>query len=131
MSLSLTGSRWRASFFADIASRYARVITIEDGLIGTVESGLRGFAALAASQLYRSRVKLDHFGITDPGVAPSDHFVKVWEHYGMTTSALCQHPENKTGRRELFRTAANSNVKISNPHSRLSVRIRQSVPRSR
>jgi transketolase N-terminal domain/subunit len=78
------------SFFADIATRYARVITLEDGLIGTVESGLRGFAALAASQLYRSRVDLDHFGITDPGVAPSEHFHKVWEHYGMTTAALIQ-----------------------------------------
>ena len=76
------------SFFADIATRYTRVITIEDGLIGTVESGLRGFAALAASQLYRSRVDMDHLGITDPGVAPSDHFHKVWEHYGMTRAAL-------------------------------------------
>jgi transketolase N-terminal domain/subunit/transketolase C-terminal domain/subunit len=76
------------SFFADIASRYARVITIEDGLIGTVESGLRGFAGFAATQLYRSRVDLDHFGISDPSVAPSDHFHKIWEHYGMTTSAL-------------------------------------------
>jgi deoxyxylulose-5-phosphate synthase len=76
------------SFFADIASKYARVLTIEDGLIGTVESGLRGFAAFAASQLYRSRVELEHFGITDPGVAPSDQFPKVWEHYGMTAAAL-------------------------------------------
>jgi transketolase len=76
------------SFFADIATRYTRVITIEDGLIGTVESGLRGFAALAASQLYRSRVDMDHLGITDPRVAPSDHFHKVWEHYGMTRAAL-------------------------------------------
>ena len=64
------------------------MITIEDGLIGTVESGLRGFAAFAASQLYRSRVDLEHFGILDPGVAPSEHFGKVWEHYGMTPAAL-------------------------------------------
>ena len=76
------------AFFADIASRYSRVITIEDGLIGTVESGLRGFAAFAASQLYRSDVALDHFGINDPGVAPSDHFVKIWEHYGITSAAI-------------------------------------------
>jgi len=76
------------AFFAEIAGRYSRVITIEDGLIGTVDSGLRGFAALAASQLYRSGVPLEHFGITDPGVAPSDHFFKVWEHYGMTVPAL-------------------------------------------
>jgi len=76
------------SFFAEIGSKYSRVITIEDGLIGTVESGLRGFAAFAASQLYRSRVDLEHFGILDPGVAPSEHFGKVWEHYGMTPAAL-------------------------------------------
>ena len=76
------------SFFADIATRYTRVITIEDGLIGTVESGLRGFAAFVASQLYRSQVDLEHFGISDPGVAPSEHFLKIWEHYGMTTPAL-------------------------------------------
>jgi transketolase N-terminal domain/subunit/transketolase C-terminal domain/subunit len=76
------------SFFAGIASRYSRVITIEDGLIGTVESGLRGFAAYAVSQLYRSGITLEHFGITDPAVAPSDHFAQVWEHYGMTAQAL-------------------------------------------
>ena len=76
------------AFFADIAARYKRVITIEDGLIGTVDSGLRGFAGLAASHLYGSGIPMDHFGITDPGVAPSDHFVKVWEHYGMTAEAL-------------------------------------------
>ena len=76
------------SFFAGLASRYSRVLTIEDGLIGTVESGLRGFAAYAVSQLYRSGITLEHFGITDPGVAPSDHYLLVWEHYGMTAQAL-------------------------------------------
>jgi transketolase len=76
------------AFFAAIASRYSRILTIEDGLIGTVDSGLRGFAAYAVSQLYRSGITLEHFGITDPGVAPSEHFVQVWEHYGMTAAAL-------------------------------------------
>jgi transketolase N-terminal domain/subunit/transketolase C-terminal domain/subunit len=76
------------AFFAGIASRYSRVLTIEDGLIGTVESGLRGFAAYAVTQLYRSGITVEHFGITDPGVAPSDHFVQIWEHYGMTAPAL-------------------------------------------
>jgi transketolase N-terminal domain/subunit len=76
------------AFFGEIAARYTRVLTIEDGLIGTVDSGLRGFAALAASQLYRSGLPLEHFGIADPGVAPSDHFLKIWEHYGMTTAAI-------------------------------------------
>ncbi len=76
------------AFFAGIASRYSRVLTIEDGLIGTVKSGLRGFAAYTVAQLYRSGIALQHFGITDPGVAPSDHYLKVWEHYGMTAAAL-------------------------------------------
>jgi len=76
------------TFFADIASKYSRVITVEDGLIGTVDSGLRGFAGFAASQLYRSGLRLDHFGISDPAVAPSEHFIKIWEHYGMTSSAI-------------------------------------------
>ena len=76
------------TFFADVASRYSRVITLEDGLIGTAESGLRGFAALAASQFYRSGRPLQHFGITDAQVAPSEHFIKIWEHYGMTAAAL-------------------------------------------
>jgi transketolase N-terminal domain/subunit/transketolase C-terminal domain/subunit len=75
-------------FFANLASRYKRVITIEDGLIGTVSSGLRGFAGMASSELQPSQVDLDHLGITDPGVAPSDHFIKVWEHYGITREAL-------------------------------------------
>ena len=26
--------------------------------------------------------------ITDPGVAPSDPFIKIWEHYGISASAL-------------------------------------------
>jgi deoxyxylulose-5-phosphate synthase len=76
------------TFFGEIAVRYSRVITIEDGLIGTTDSGLRGFAALAASQLYRSGLPMTHFGITDPGVAPSEHFFKIWEHYGITAAAL-------------------------------------------
>jgi hypothetical protein len=76
------------SFFAGIASRYSRVVTLVDGLIGTVESGLRGFAGYAVSQLYRSGITLEHFGITDPAVAPSDHYIQIWEHFGMTTAAL-------------------------------------------
>lgn len=76
------------AFFAGVASKYSRVITLEDGLIGTTDSGLRGFAAYAVSHLYRSGITLEHFGITDPGVAPSDHFVQIWEHYGMTAAAL-------------------------------------------
>ncbi len=76
------------SFWSELASRYRRILTIEDGLIGNGESGLRGFAGLVASQLNSSGMKLAHFGITDPRIAPSDHFVQVWEHFQMTEAAL-------------------------------------------
>jgi len=72
--------------FAEIAS-YQRVLTIEDGLIGSPSSGLRGFAGLVASSL-RGHADLHHFGIVDPSVAPSEHYVKVWEHFGMTEADL-------------------------------------------
>lgn len=75
-------------FFAGIASRYTRIVTIEDGLIGTPHSGLRGFAGLAASQLQQSGVTLRHLGISDPTIAPSETFQEVWEHFGMTEAHL-------------------------------------------
>jgi transketolase N-terminal domain/subunit/transketolase C-terminal domain/subunit len=77
------------AFLSDLR-RYRRVVTVEDGLIGTPESGLRGFAAFAASQLYGSGVELEHFGIADPQVAPSDSFMEVWAHYGMTEERILE-----------------------------------------
>ena len=53
-------------FLAGLASRYTRVLTIEDGLIGTPAAGLQGFAGLAASSLASAGVSLHHFGIVDP-----------------------------------------------------------------
>lgn len=76
------------SFVAELAGNYSRIVTIEDGLIGSMSSGLRGFAGHVAAQLSGSAVSLDHFGIADPGVAPSDHFVQLWEHYGITVPRL-------------------------------------------
>ncbi|MDR1990799.1 MAG: hypothetical protein LBQ09_11295 [Acidobacteriaceae bacterium] len=75
-------------FLDGLAARYTRVVTVEDGLIGTVDSGLRGMAGLVASTLAVSGVSLAHIGILDPQIAPSEHFVKVWEHYGITESAI-------------------------------------------
>jgi transketolase len=75
-------------FFADIASRYARVLTLEDGLIGTPASGLRGFAAVAATNLQHAGISMHHFGIADPSVAPSESFLELWEHFGMTEGDL-------------------------------------------
>jgi transketolase N-terminal domain/subunit/transketolase C-terminal domain/subunit len=76
------------AFLTDLASRYTRVLTIEDGLIGTPASGLRGFAGLAASSLASAGVALHHFGIVDPGVAPSETFDVVWEHFGISEQHL-------------------------------------------
>jgi len=77
-------------FIDGLAARYKKVITLEDGLIGAVESGLRGFAGYVSSGLYGSGVALDHFGIVDPQIAPSDHFFEVWKHYGMTEEAIAK-----------------------------------------
>jgi transketolase len=77
------------TFLSDLR-RYRRVVTLEDGLIGTAESGLRGFAAFTASQLYGSGIELAHFGIADPQVAPSDTFMEVWGHYGMTEEKILE-----------------------------------------
>jgi transketolase len=76
------------AFFEGLATKYTRVITIEDGLIGTVEAGLRGFAAFAAGKLAGRGVALEHLGIVDPRIAPSESFEIVWAHYGMTADAL-------------------------------------------
>ncbi len=78
------------AYLQEIAGRYTRVITLEDGLIGNPASGIKGVAALVAGQLYGSGVEIDHFGITDPHVAPSESFMEVWEHYGMSEAALLE-----------------------------------------
>jgi transketolase len=77
-------------FIDGLARRYKKVITVEDGLIGTIDSGLRGFAGYVSSGLYGSNVQLDHFGIVDPQIAPSDHFFEVWKHYGITEEGIAK-----------------------------------------
>lgn len=75
-------------FLAGLSSRYTRVLTIEDGLIGTPDAGLQGFAGVVASSLINAGVSLHHFGIVDPSVAPSEAFVEVWEHFGISEKHL-------------------------------------------
>jgi len=75
-------------FFQGIASKYSRVLTLEDGLIGAPDSGRRGFAGLVASHLTTSGIALHHFGIVDPRVAPSETFLELWEHFGMTEAYM-------------------------------------------
>jgi hypothetical protein len=82
-------------FVRGLPERYDRLITIEDGLIGTPSSGVRGFAAYVAGHVAGTRVGLEHLGIADPHVAPSESHLEVWEHYGLTeeqlTAALLRH----------------------------------------
>lgn len=71
----------------EIGERYSEgIITIEDGLIGTPDSGLRGFASLVSSAL-RGK-PLDHIGITDPRVGPSNGHKEVWQHFGLSAENI-------------------------------------------
>ncbi len=62
------------------------VATIEDGLIGTPATGLRGFAGLVATAA--PTLPRAHLGITDPSTAPSEGFLETWTHFGLTAEAL-------------------------------------------
>ena len=78
-------------FFSKVFAQYSGgVVTIEDGLIGNRDSGLRGFAGLVLSQASGSGVALEHIGITDPGIAPSDGHMEVWEHFGITKESVIE-----------------------------------------
>jgi len=57
-------------------------------LIGTIDAGLRGFAAYVSGRFAGCGIRLDHLGIIDPHIAPSDAYLQVWEHYGMTADAI-------------------------------------------
>ncbi|RMD84542.1 MAG: hypothetical protein D6820_00960 [Lentisphaerae bacterium] len=63
------------------------LVTVEDGNIGNRTSGLRGFAAMVATNL-GTRVPLAHIGIVDPRIAPADGFPELWEHFGITKANL-------------------------------------------
>ena len=70
------------SIFADYPDG---VVTIEDGLIGTPETCLRGFAGLVRSAAYDAPVQppLGHLGITDPRIAPSDGHLPLWQYFSI------------------------------------------------
>ena len=72
-----------------LVSRYSRgVVTIEDGKIGTPETGLRGFAGLVATAAASPGIAHAHIGLTDPRIAPSDGHMETWAHFGITIDAL-------------------------------------------
>ncbi len=83
-SLPLPGN-----FLSNLAKTYKTVVTIEDGLIGTPEQGLRGLAGVVAGAL-RENVRLSHIGISDPRIAPSDGHMEVWAHFGITKDAVVE-----------------------------------------
>ena len=72
-----------------LVRRYPRgVVTGEDGLIGTVDAVLRGFAGVVAAVAADQRVPAAHVGITDPTIAPSEGHMETWAHFGITSQAL-------------------------------------------
>ena len=77
-------------FMETLPDRYARIATLEDGLIGTPDAGPRGFAAYVAGKLAMREVALEPFGIVDPRIAPSETFQEVWAHFGMTADAIAE-----------------------------------------
>jgi transketolase C-terminal domain/subunit len=78
-----------AEALAEILDRYSDgIVTIEDGLIGTPGSGLRGFAALVATEGMHRGLPMDFIGIVDPRIAPAEGHLEVWEHFGITAPAL-------------------------------------------
>lgn len=79
-----------ADFLPTLFAAYpGGIVTIEDGLIGTPETALRGFAALVRSAAYGAPVPppLAHLGITDPRIAPSEGHLELWKYFSIDTPA--------------------------------------------
>lgn len=72
-----------------LLARYPEgVVTIEDGLIGCAQTGVRGFAGVVAAAAGDQGVPAAHLGIVDPRIAPSDGHLETWAHFGLTEQAL-------------------------------------------
>jgi len=73
----------------ELCQRYPEgLVTIEDGIIGTSNTGLRGFAGIISGAARSYHIPIAHIGIVDPRIAPSEGHLEVWEHFGITTSNL-------------------------------------------
>jgi transketolase C-terminal domain/subunit len=75
-------------FLDGIFGQYDGVVTVEDGIIGTRCTGVRGFAGLVLSSASNSGTRTEHIGIVDPRIAPSEGHDEVWEHFGLTTATI-------------------------------------------
>ncbi|NLG34361.1 MAG: hypothetical protein GX548_03315 [Lentisphaerae bacterium] len=63
------------------------LVTIEDGLIGTLETGIRGFAGIVRGAACGRSIPLVHLGIVDPRIAPSDGHQELWRYFGIDADA--------------------------------------------
>ncbi|TFG97734.1 MAG: hypothetical protein E4H13_10645, partial [Calditrichales bacterium] len=91
----VNGLPFAADALSKMFKKYTEgIVTIEDGIIGSRSSGLLGFAGMMASAAYGSGLPLDHLGICDPRIAPSDGHPEVWAHFGLTTDALVAAVKN-------------------------------------
>ena len=63
------------------------LVTIEDGLIGTPEKGIRGFAGLVRGAAHGKKIPLIHLGITDPRIAPAEGHLELWQYFGIDVSS--------------------------------------------
>lgn len=79
---------------AELVGKYEGVVTIEDGKIGTPETGLRGFASVVGTVAESRGVAHAHVGITDPSTAPSEGMEETWAHFGITADALVEAVSN-------------------------------------
>ena len=71
-----------------MAAHTGGVVTVEDGFIGTPQTGVRGFAGLVAGLAGSAGLPSAHIGVTDPRIAPADGHMETWEHFGITAAAL-------------------------------------------
>ena len=64
------------------------IVSIEDGLIGDENSGVRGFAGFISNLCQKINIPAAHIGIVDPRIAPADGHMEVWEHFGITVDSI-------------------------------------------
>lgn len=91
----VNGFPLEAGALSALIGRYTEgLVTVEDGLIGTPATGIKGFASLVANAAYGSGLPLGHIGITDPRVAPSEGWVETWDHFGISADAIAEAVKN-------------------------------------
>jgi len=83
-------------FLDGIFGEYDGVVTVEDGIIGTRTTGVRGFAGLVLSAASCTSAKTEHIGIVDPRIAPSEGHEEIWEHFGLTSGAIAAAAKSLT-----------------------------------